>query len=97
MCTSIAAADCYIVQLDLLYYSNMIVTKYIYWEEDDILNKLFFFHRGVRANLAPDVPGVMGELGGLVWLPVVNVGDGGLPETPVAPSAPSSRCTSSVP
>ena len=57
------------------------------WEEDDILNKLFFFHRGVQANLAPDVPGVIGELGGVVWLPVVNVGDGGLLGTPVAPSS----------
>ena len=66
-------------------------------EEDDILNILFFFHNGVQANLAPDVPGVIGEPGGVVWLPVVDVGDGGLLATPVAPSAPSSRCTSSAP
>ena len=56
-------------------------------EEDDILNRLFFFHNGVQANLAPDVPGVMDELGGVVWLPVVDVDDGGLPATPVAPSS----------
>ena len=67
------------------------------WEEDDILNILFFFHNGVQVNLAPDVPGVIGELGGVVWLPVVDVGDGGLLATPLAPSAPSSRCTSSAP
>ena len=41
----------------------------------------------MQANLAPDVPGVMDELGGVVWLPVVDVDDGGLPATPVAPSS----------
>jgi hypothetical protein len=69
------------------------------WEEDILLSILFFFHKGVQVNLAPDVDddlGVIGEPGGVVVLLVGDVGYGGvLLATPfaspcwAAPSAPS--------
>ena len=48
---------------------------------------LFFFHKGVQVNLAPDVEdglgviGVIGEPGCVVLLLVGDVGDGGVRTT----------------
>ena len=69
------------------------------WEEDIHLPMLFFFHKGVQVNLAPNVDDdlvVIGEPGGIVLLLLGYVGDDGVllatPFSPpcwAAPSAPS--------
>ena len=74
------------------------------WEDDILLSKLFFFHRGVQVNLALDAEdglGVVGELGGDVLVLVGDVEDGDVLLTsllaspcwaaPCAPTAPWSR------
>ena len=81
---------------DLFFFDELLLFP---WEEDILLSILFFFHKGVQVNLAPEVDddlGVIGEPGGVVVLLVGNVGDDGVllatPFSPpcwAAPSAPS--------
>ena len=74
------------------------------WEDDILLSKLFFFHRGVQVNLALDAEdglGVVGEPGGDILVLVGDVEDGDVLLTsllaspcwaaPCAPTAPWSR------
>ena len=53
---------------DLFIFDELLLFP---WEEDILLSILFFFHKGVQVNLAPEVDddlGVIGEPGGIVVL-----------------------------